>query len=146
MEMVNKFFTLSLGFLILISLIGVPFTLHVCEKLGLTFKDNCQICENVREIEESCCDSDDLEPFNHIFTGFNHHCCKLIVHENKIDDRLLPGRLEQETLLSKINQVILITFIPPQTISFELKHSNLGLSPPYYNQVNLNILFSVFLI
>lgn len=144
--MINKIFTLSLGFLIVLSTSGVPFTIHLCEKVGLVLVDKCQICEEKREIEKSCCNSSSSKYLNSFFVNYNKDCCQSKLVENKIDDKFLSVKNEQEIVSKKQNHLIIISLFPSQVTSFEKRLSYLGLSPPVYKKIDLNILLSTFLI
>lgn len=144
--MINKLFTIGLALLIIISTNGVLFTTHLCEKTGITYADHCETCKINQKKEITCCESESSILLNPFFNDYNFKCCQSKLNEFKIDDKFLTIKSEQESVLKNYKQLILISFFSPQKILLAGRKSYLGLSPPEFKEIDLNILYSTFLI
>lgn len=143
---VKKFFVFVLGFLILISTSGVPLVYHLCEKSGITLADRCDICEIEEITKSSCCESENPIPINQVINDNNSTCCQSKIIDKKVDDQFVLSKSERE-LLTKNFQQINLSEIIINKIFTAVEFSYYTHSPPQkFNQSDLNILYSTFLI
>lgn len=128
----------------IISIIGVPITLHYCDMMKQASVASCNVCKFENDnLNSICCNDYQIFQGEKILNA-DSNCCSDKYYVNKIQDDYLSNTFETKSiLLSEIlNHPVLIL---SNNYNFNLTETfNRDNSPPFAEETNIYILNSNF--
>ncbi|HRN26272.1 MAG: hypothetical protein IT276_15120 [Ignavibacteriaceae bacterium] len=144
--MKRKIITYTLLSVFLFSVIGVPLSLHYCERMQQKSVSACEICaDELANINSSCCE-DEQNNFSETISSPKSNCCQNEFVFNKIEDDFLINKSNVNffsLLENVIHQVDLIS--PIQQVGLTQSFYN-DSSPPFLINPEIHITNSALLI
>lgn len=144
--MKRKIITYSLLSVFILSIIGVPVSLHYCEMMKQKSISSCDICvDEMVNIKSSCCE-DEQNNYSETISSLDSNCCQNEFIFNKIDDEFLINKSDIN-LFSLLENVIQTVVLTPPVQKVELTYSFYSdSSPPFLINPEIHITNSALLI
>ncbi len=113
---------------LLISTIGIPISIHTCEKSGISFFSKCESCSHIEEQEVDCCGN----IINNSVTKSNISCCTDEIRVAKAEINLNLEQifeLEKSEVVEVLSEIVLSTSIQTnyiETSKFDIPPPDFG--------------------
>lgn len=124
----SKFLIFVLAINLLISTIGIPISIHICEKSGISFFSKCESCSHIEEQEVDCCGN----VIHKSVAKSNISCCTDEVRITKADINLNFEQifeLEKSEVVEVLSEIVLSTSIQTnyiETSKFDIPPPDFG--------------------